>query len=223
MAQCFNWSLSTVDISTAFLHATLSEDEWQPVVLPPTTVDEAGNRLYLLLTKALYGLRRAPLAWYRELTSTLYKLGFSQTSESIVLRFVKHSAGEFILILLYVDDLLMAGSPSIIIGQLERSFKTNTTGSLGAGVYQRVIYCIVDKWLVSYSEYQNHHLKTRYNTVSCNMSYLQLWDIDPLMPSDHIIGCVIYPQKNYYKSSVITFWINNTTNSMIILQIFLDL
>ena len=148
MAQCFNWSLSTVDISTAFLHATLSEDDWQPVVLPPTTVDEAGNRLYLLLTKALYGLRRAPLAWYRELTSTLYKLGFSQTSESIVLRFVKHSAGEFILILLYVDDLLMAGSPSIIkwsIGQLERSFKTNTTGSLGAGVYQRVIYCIVDK------------------------------------------------------------------------------
>ena len=91
--------------------------------------------MHLLLQKALYGLRRAPLAWYRQLTSTLFKMGFTQTSESTVMRYVRESTGEFILVLLYVDDILIAGSQQTIrwtVKQLEGKFQTKLTGDLPA-------------------------------------------------------------------------------------------
>ena len=67
--QRLKLSLWGLDVSTAFLYATL--DEPQAVVLPASCVGDQGERLFLRLKKALYGLRAAPLAWFRELRRAL--------------------------------------------------------------------------------------------------------------------------------------------------------
>ena len=54
------------------------------------------------LLKALYGLRRSPLLWYRELSSKLKELGLQPIAEDIC---VFHDSK--ILVFFYVDDIIM--------------------------------------------------------------------------------------------------------------------
>ena len=64
------WGL---DISTAFLFASVV----QPTVveLPNTFTTESGETAYLILEKALYGLRSASLSWQRHLSKIMIGLG----------------------------------------------------------------------------------------------------------------------------------------------------
>ena len=52
------------------------------------------------------GLRRAPLLWFLELQRTVYEMGGQDTFESTLFR-ISTKKG-FILVLVYVDDLLIA-------------------------------------------------------------------------------------------------------------------
>lgn len=136
MAEAYQWSLCTLDISTAFLYAELDKEERQPICFPTSTLSATGERLHLLLEKALYGLRRAPLAWYRQLVGALTSLGFKPTSESTVMRFELANTDKFLLVLVYVDDLLITGDHGTIqwaTQQLGKRFQTNVTGSLNVG------------------------------------------------------------------------------------------
>lgn len=65
-----------------------------------------GLRVIVLSYKAMNGLRRAPLRWFLELQKTVYEVGGQDTFESTLFR-ISTSKG-FILILVYVEDLLVA-------------------------------------------------------------------------------------------------------------------
>ena len=128
--------LATFDISTAFLYALLHEDEYQCVSFPTTTLGSAGERLRLLLHRAPYGLRRAPLARYRSLHAKLISDGLAGTSEATVLRYYDEKTGWFVAILLYVDDLLLTGTAAAIdwvVESLRQDLETKLTGTLRAG------------------------------------------------------------------------------------------
>lgn len=71
-------------MSTAFLYSDL--DSVEVISLPPTTLSETGDRLYLELHKALYGLRRAPLACYKTPKRALVEMGPQSTSEPTLFR-----------------------------------------------------------------------------------------------------------------------------------------
>ena len=66
------------------------------------------------LTKAIYGLKKAPRAWYQELRTFLVSLGFvtSHVDSSLFI----HSRGNaFLYFLVYVDDLIIMGNdPSLV-------------------------------------------------------------------------------------------------------------
>jgi hypothetical protein len=63
------------------------------------------NGVILQLKKALYGLRKSPLLWQRELTATLKKIGFQPVPhEPCCLTY------DGILIFFYVDDIVLAFS-----------------------------------------------------------------------------------------------------------------
>ena len=142
LAGWFNLGLATLDISTAFLYSKLLEHERQPVRLPPSTLSSDGQRMVLFLRRALYGLRRAPLAWFRTMNDAFLEFGAERTSEVTVFRFtgyLKESKKEyFMLALIYVDDLLLAASdPSCISWLVEcprSKFETKLTGELPARV-----------------------------------------------------------------------------------------
>jgi hypothetical protein len=66
------------------------------------------------LNKALYGLKKAPRAWYGQIDSFLMSLGFTNSKEDSNL-FFKIMNNETVILLLYVDDLFLTREKNLII------------------------------------------------------------------------------------------------------------
>ena len=72
------------------------------------------SSLVCKLKNSLYGLKQAPRAWYEKMDSFLLSLGFSHyLSDSTV--YILWKDNELLILLLYVDDLILTGSSTILI------------------------------------------------------------------------------------------------------------
>jgi hypothetical protein len=69
-----NWEVHHMDVKSAFLNGTLSEEVF--IMQPPGFVVTGRENQVLRLKKALYGLHQAPRAWNQKLDETLMQLGF---------------------------------------------------------------------------------------------------------------------------------------------------
>lgn len=69
------------------------------------------------LTKALYGLRQAPRAWFSVFSSFLIQQGFTQSKADSSL-FIKKLDSDITLVLVYVDDILVTGGNAAYIYEL---------------------------------------------------------------------------------------------------------
>ena len=126
------YCLGTLDISTAFMFASLDEGDTVLVRLP-TSVLHQKQRVVTSLRKAMNGLRKAPLLWFKEVKGCLYEGGFTDTFESTVFR-RSEANGDITLVVLYVDDvLIVASSEGIVLGifeLFERRYRVKRTGLL---------------------------------------------------------------------------------------------
>ena len=82
------------------------------------------------LKRALYSLKEAPRAWYTKIDSYLTGLGFtiSEVDENLYHILVK---GNFFIIVLYVDDLILTSDEKLIRSckeDLAREFKMKDMG-----------------------------------------------------------------------------------------------
>ena len=141
IAQVHNLCMFGLDVSTAFLYAWLEADEHQIISLPPDMLDAYGRRLFLKLKKALYGLRRAPAAWARELRRALLQIGFEPTAEPTVYRW--QSSKGLMLVITYVDDMLVAGDANNckwLMKELHSRFEVKETGALLTGEVGKLVF-----------------------------------------------------------------------------------
>ena len=101
-----NRTLRTGDIPSAYLHASLEEE----VYLRTPIAVKVPDGHTIKLQRSLYGLKQSGREWYKKISSFLTSKGYSKHPHSDCL-FIKHtSAGEWIIILLYVDDVLTLDS-----------------------------------------------------------------------------------------------------------------
>ena len=132
LASLWNLWLITSDVSTAFIYAEVEEDACDLVLLP-SNITFKGERVVCLLFKAMNGLRRAPLLWFYQLQRTVYALGGEDTFESALFR-ISTKKG-LILILVYVDDLLIASQDQKegedFLAKLMAIWKMKITGRIG--------------------------------------------------------------------------------------------
>jgi len=70
------------------------------------------------LLKALYGLKRASRAWYKKLTAVLRSAGMRATEADPCL-FFGTFGGILVFVLVYVDDLLVAGASDKAVDMCE--------------------------------------------------------------------------------------------------------
>jgi len=91
------------DITAAFLHADLEEDEKVYVEMPKgfEQYDKRGRKKVLKLRKTLYGLRQSPRAFWKYLTQKLNECGVPQTNLDPCL-FIS----DRVICICYVDDLI---------------------------------------------------------------------------------------------------------------------
>ena len=100
----YNLSIDQMDVITAFLNPELEEDVY--VVLP------AGYRYegeICKLKKSIYGLKQASRAWNKEIDKVLKGSGLKQSSQDPCIYFEVHD-DLFLIVVLYVDDLLITSN-----------------------------------------------------------------------------------------------------------------
>jgi len=129
IAATENWHLKQLDVNNAFLDGDLNEEVY---MLPPPGIKVKTGQVCKLV-KSLYGLKQARRQWFAKLTSSLNKIGFTQSVNDHSL-FIRNSENSFTILLVYVDDIILAGKSISDIEQvtrhLDKVFKVKDLGDL---------------------------------------------------------------------------------------------
>ncbi|GKC28847.1 zinc finger, CCHC-type containing protein [Tanacetum coccineum] len=125
------WQVHHLDIKSAFLHGDLKEEVY--VTQPEGFIQQGNSGKVYKLTKALYGLRQAPRAWNMKLDQTLKSLGIKKCNlEQAV--YTKRSKTSTLIVGVYVDDLIITGTPrkeiDLFKSQMEDKFEMSDLGLL---------------------------------------------------------------------------------------------
>ncbi|CAL9006694.1 unnamed protein product, partial [Prunus brigantina] len=72
------------------------------------------------LKKSLYGLKQAPRQWYKKFDSFMIEHRYRRTTSDHCVFVKRFDDGEFIILLLYVDDMLIVGQNSDKISKLKK-------------------------------------------------------------------------------------------------------
>ncbi|GJW10403.1 ribonuclease H-like domain-containing protein [Tanacetum coccineum] len=101
-----NWFIFQLDVNNAFLYGDLDETVYMSL---PEGFFNPGDKRVCRLKKSLYGLKQAPRQWNAKLTQTLIEHGFIQSKSDYSL-FTKSENGNFVALLVYVDDIIITGN-----------------------------------------------------------------------------------------------------------------
>ena len=107
MCAAFDLHLEQLDVKTAFLHGELEEEIY--MLQPEGFEEKEKENLVCRLTKSLYGLKQAPRCWYKRFDSFIMSLGYNRLSSDHCTYYKRFDDGDFIILLLYVDDMLVVG------------------------------------------------------------------------------------------------------------------
>ena len=133
LAALKGWKIHHLDVKSAFLNGEINEVIH---VKQPEGLLVKGKEGYVLrLKKALYGLKKAPGAWYFKFHSCLISLGFIKSNYEQSL-YLKRSDANTLIVGVYVDDLIVTGSSSAVIetfkSEMTREFDMSNLGSLSS-------------------------------------------------------------------------------------------
>ena len=132
LAANLNWPLFQLDVKNAFLHGDLHEEVYMEQ--PPGFVAQGEYRgCVCKLKKTLYGLKQSPQAWFGKFSEAIMEFGLQrcQTDHSV---FHLHTSAGYILLVVYVDDIVITGDDSGGIARLklflQQKFHTKDLGKL---------------------------------------------------------------------------------------------
>lgn len=121
-----------MDVKNAYLNGEIDEEIFMEQ--PPGFVEIGQECKVLKLQRSLYGLKQSARAWNKTANQVLEQLEFKRGYADTCLYSRKEKDGQLTYILLYVDDLLIAGSsPNITctVGkELNKYFKTKDLGEV---------------------------------------------------------------------------------------------
>lgn len=122
----------------------------------PPGFEGSDKALVCKLHKALYGLKQAPRAWFNRLKSALVQFGFAASKCDPSL-FTYYSTQGCIYMLVYVDDIIITGTSSIMIQQLvdklHSEFALKQLGQLDYFLGVQVTHLPGGKLLLNQSKY----------------------------------------------------------------------
>jgi len=129
------WFLKQLDVSNAFLNGELEEEIFMKI--PEGYAERKGivlpSNVVLRLKRSIYGLKQASRQWFKKFSSSLLSLGFKKTHGDHTL-FLKMYDGEFVIVLVYVDDIVIASTSEAAAAQLteelDQRFKLRDLGDL---------------------------------------------------------------------------------------------
>ncbi|KAI3810934.1 hypothetical protein L1987_20606 [Smallanthus sonchifolius] len=120
-----------LDVKSAFLYGNVKEEVY--VCQPPGFEDPLNPNMVFKLDKALYGLHQAPRAWYETLSTHLLANDFVRGKIDSTL-FIKKSGGDYLLVQIYVDDIIFGSTNEGLCkdfeGVMKSKFEMSAMGEL---------------------------------------------------------------------------------------------
>uniref|UniRef100_A0A2N9F1L6 CCHC-type domain-containing protein n=1 Tax=Fagus sylvatica TaxID=28930 RepID=A0A2N9F1L6_FAGSY len=121
VAAAQQWIIHQLDVNNAFLHGDLDEEVY---MTPPPGYCPKGETRVCRLRKSLYGLKQASRNWFFKLTTVLLDAGFTQSQADHSL-FTLVKTTSITIVLVYVDDILVAGNDLSQIETFKHALSTN--------------------------------------------------------------------------------------------------
>lgn len=115
------WSHRQMDVKNAFLDKDRKEEIYMS---PPLGMFASPSLEVCQLCRSLYELKQAPCAWFDKFRSTLLAFHFTQSQFDSSL-FLRKTYVGIVLLLVYVDDIVITGSDTELIKQLQQHLKAS--------------------------------------------------------------------------------------------------
>ncbi|CAM8972042.1 unnamed protein product [Rhodiola kirilowii] len=118
IAAARHWPLHQLDVNNAFLHGSLDEEVYMK--LPPGFYkkEKAAGKVCRLM-KSLYGLKQASRQWFAKFSEALTDFGFLNSLNDYSL-FTLTRNGHFLVLLVYVDDVIITGTSESLISEVKQ-------------------------------------------------------------------------------------------------------
>ena len=95
-----------MDVKTTFLHGVLHDNIYMQQL--EGFVQKGKEKLACKLKKSLYGLKQAPKEWYHKFDAFMRSQHFRWSELDYCLYTKKATDGNLVILILYVDDMLIA-------------------------------------------------------------------------------------------------------------------
>ena len=144
----YDLELYQMDVKTTFLNGNLDENIY---MRQPKGFEEKGKEhLVCKLWKSIYGLKQASRQWYIKFHNTITTFGFQENKFDECV-YLKVRGSKFILLMLYVDDILLATNNLALLHEtksfLSKNFEMKDMGNasfvLGIEIYQDRCQCLI--------------------------------------------------------------------------------
>jgi hypothetical protein len=138
MASKNRWDIKQQDVRSTFFNKDLNVEVY---MCQPLGLEVKGEEdKVCLLKKTIYGLKQAPRAWYSKINLFFHTHGLVRSEADHNLYFSISREGLYVILILYVDDILLTGDNTQKIRGLEEKMeKFFETSRLGlACLYLRI-------------------------------------------------------------------------------------
>jgi hypothetical protein len=118
----YDLELHQMDVKTVFLNGDLQENVY--MTQPEGFVVEGKEHMGCKLKKSIYGLKQASRQWYLKFDEVIKKFGFIENQVDNCI-YVKIKGSMFIILVLYVDDILLACSDKNLLHETKGFLSSN--------------------------------------------------------------------------------------------------
>jgi hypothetical protein len=139
LAASYGLIVHQMDVKTAFLNGELDEEIYMDQ--PDGFVVKGEEQKVCELLKSLYGLKQAPKQWHEKFDTTLTSAGYFVEADRCM--YYRHGGGHFVILCLYVDDIIIFGTNMDITNEvksfLSKSFDMKDLGEADVILYIKLI------------------------------------------------------------------------------------
>jgi hypothetical protein len=118
----YDLELHQMDVKIAFLEGDLQESVY--MAQPEDFVIEGKEYMGYRLKKSIYGLKQASRQWYLKFDEVIKKIGFLKNQVDNCV-YIKIKRSIFIILVLYVDDILLASNDKNLLHEIKRFLSSN--------------------------------------------------------------------------------------------------
>jgi len=167
----FDMELHQMDVKTAFLNGDLNETIF--MAQPEGFAIKGKEHMGCKLKKSIYGLKQVSRQWNLKFDEVIKKFGFKENDVDSCI-YIKVKGGKLIILVLYVDDILLACNDKNMLHETKNFLSSNfDMKDLGDASYVLGIEIHRDRAQgvlgLSQKAYIEKMLK-RYNMDKCNTS-----------------------------------------------------